>query len=288
MLKGSGDPILSSIPPGMESVMPQSPNQQTTRIMRRQPVRTAPQGGFTLIELLVVISIIAILAGLLVPAVTMVMQRARLIECTNNQRQVLISMFTYANENDAMPVGTVAGLNPYTGVTAASDCAQIARRSLEVVAATFTLPNNVFKCKASGLRGPADVARLDRTDDTWGGTQLPYAYDWTAAAESASFRVIIGDRSSAYHNGKIVVACADGHVTSLTANLGAVGTGPGKTEGALRGVANPDSVGTDPDATTVDTSAVDDLFTATKDAPNGGDPTSAIAGAGSRRRTCLR
>ena len=52
--------------------------------------------GFTLIELLVVISIIAILAGMLLPVIGVVREMARSAQCGKNQSQILGGMFAYA------------------------------------------------------------------------------------------------------------------------------------------------------------------------------------------------
>jgi prepilin-type N-terminal cleavage/methylation domain-containing protein len=60
--------------------------------------------AFTLIELLVVIAIIAILAALLLPALSKAKDRSRLAMDVNNQRQILLAMHMYASdESDFLP-----------------------------------------------------------------------------------------------------------------------------------------------------------------------------------------
>jgi len=185
--------------------------------------------AFTLIELLAVVVIIALLAGLLLPATGTVMNRAKNMTCLNNLRQIGMAANAAANDNNNQY--PIIEINPNTLAVISQDSSNpIAATDIVHALTPYGVSAKTFQC-------PLDLAGPDNYDNLAAANGYNSSYMWAPYSEGETTavinkytrrgqyaatlsRVILASDWTACHNNSlgggmdVYAVFADGHASS--------------------------------------------------------------------------
>ncbi|HKI33567.1 MAG TPA: DUF1559 domain-containing protein [Gemmataceae bacterium] len=176
--------------------------------MPRPSLDRRPRAGFTLIELLVVIAIIAVLIGLLVPAVQKVREAAARISCSSNLHQLGVACNNYAGDNKNK-------LPPLTG-SPSGTASRTSYGSVFYWLLPYIEQDNIYSAKVnSGY--PGDYYSYYETNNTVDGNFSPAGF---VVQNSIKVYLCPSDTTNDPPVVAITVPAADGNwaVTSYAAN----------------------------------------------------------------------
>lgn len=145
--------------------------------------QTRARRAFTLIELLVVISIIAIILGITLPALSHARDSARRVQCLNNLRSLGTALQVYMDEGD----GLLPYVRPLQDPPPPGSPAADAESLLEILANYIAAPvpskdegQDYYENVGDPYRCPADISSDDEETDfmpVWASAGTSYFYD---------------------------------------------------------------------------------------------------------------